>query len=331
MSAALETMSPELRRGAFASFALHVLLLCAVLIGLPLARPPEPPPETAVDMVFQTESGPPAKAATPAPGSAPARAATPTPARPAAAPPKPQPLEDTTPPPPPPPPPPVPSAVRPPPAPPLPPRPAPTPAPTEALPLPPPPVPPPPAPASPVRAQPTPAPARKLPLPPPVPPSPTAQPNPTANPAPSSAALENTLERLRALARAQQHAPQARANPRPGGVPDAGGSPAADATGALSGAERGAIGEHVRPCWTSDPGAPDLDRMSVLLTVTTDADGVVRRASVATADESRLSNPSLRAFAERAVRAVMSPACANLPLPPRLLGKVNVLTFRFRP
>ncbi|HJS86582.1 MAG TPA: hypothetical protein VJ779_14080, partial [Acetobacteraceae bacterium] len=97
------------------------------------------------------------------------------------------------------------------------------------------------------------------------------------------------------------------------------------------GAERGAIGDHVRPCWTSDPGAPDLDRMSVLLTVTTDADGVVRQAGVAAADAGRLSNPSLRAFAERAVRAVMSPDCANLPLPPRMLGKVNVLTFRFSP
>ena len=71
--------------------------------------------------------------------------------------------------------------------------------------------------------------------------------------------------------------------------------------------------------------------MSILLTVTTDTDGVVRRAEVAAADQGRLLRPSLRAFAERAVRAVLSPACANLPLPPRMLGKVNVLTFRFRP
>ncbi|HJS84172.1 MAG TPA: energy transducer TonB, partial [Acetobacteraceae bacterium] len=71
-------MSPELRRGAFASVALHVLLLCAVLIGLPLARPPEAPPETAVDMVFQAESGPPAQAAKPAPAPAPARTPLPT-------------------------------------------------------------------------------------------------------------------------------------------------------------------------------------------------------------------------------------------------------------
>ena len=291
MSVAPDTISPELRRGAFASFALHALLLCAVLIGLPLAQPPEPPPETAVDMVFQPESGPSAKAPAPAPTPAPARTATPVPARPAPSPPKPRPQEDTMPPPPPPPPPPAPTP-----------------------------------------AQPAPALAPKLPLPPvPAPPSPTAQPTPTANPAVSSPTLENTLERLRALARAQQHAPQARANPRPGGAPNPGGSPAADATAALSGAERGAIGEHVRPCWTSDPGAPELDRMSVLLTVMTDADGVVRHADVAAADQGRLSDPSLRAFAERAVRAVLSPDCANLPLPPRMLGKVNVLSFRFRP
>jgi hypothetical protein len=139
------------------------------------------------------------------------------------------------------------------------------------------------------------------------------------------------LERLRALARAQQHAPHARANPQPGGAPEAGGNPGVDETAILSGAERGAIGDHVRPCWTTDPGAPDLDKMSILLTVTTDADGVARRAEVAAADQGRLSNPLLRAFAERAKRAVLSPSCANLPLPPKMLGRVNVLTFRFRP
>ena len=39
----------------------------------------------------------------------------------------------------------------------------------------------------------------------------------------------------------------------------------------------------------------------------------------------------LRVFAERAVRAVLDPHCANLPLPPDMLGKTNVLTFRFSP
>ncbi len=167
--------------------------------------------------------------------------------------------------------------------------------------------------------------------PPPAPPSTTAQPNPTANPAPSSQALENTLEKLRAESRQQARASRTRADPHQGGAPNPGGNPSADDTAALSAAERGAIGDHVRPCWTSDPGALDLDKMQVLLTIATDADGVVRTAEVAAADQGRLSDPRFRVFAERARRAVLSPACANLPLPTKMLGKVNDLTFRFRP
>jgi hypothetical protein len=44
-----------------------------------------------------------------------------------------------------------------------------------------------------------------------------------------------------------------------------------------------------------------------------------------------MSDPRFRAFAERAIRAIMDVRCASLPLPPNALGKVNVLTFRFRP
>ncbi len=129
----------------------------------------------------------------------------------------------------------------------------------------------------------------------------------------------------------QQKAPTARYNPAQGGLPNSGGSPTGNDTAALTAAERGAIGDHVRPCWTTDPGALDLDKMQALLTVTTDPTGEVRVANVAPADQGRLADPRFRAFAERAVRAVMDPACANLPLPPSMLGKVNVLTFRFSP
>lgn len=161
-------------------------------------------------------------------------------------------------------------------------------------------------------------------------PSHTSQPNPTKNPAPESDALDNTLEKLRAMVR-QQKPPTARYNPARGGAPNGGGSPAGNDTAALTAAERGAIGDHVRPCWTTDPGALDLDKMQALLTVTTDPTGEVRVATVAPADQGRLADPRFRAFAERAVRAVMDPSCANLPLPPSMLGKVNVLTFRFTP
>jgi hypothetical protein len=161
-------------------------------------------------------------------------------------------------------------------------------------------------------------------------PSHSAQPNPTTNPAPESEALDNTLEKLRATLR-QQKPPTARYNPAQGGAPNGGGNPSGNDTAALTATERAAIGDHVRPCWTTDPGALDLDKMQALLTVTTDPTGEVRVANVAPADQGRLGDPRFRAFAERAVRAVMDPACANLPLPPNMLGKVNVLTFRFTP
>jgi hypothetical protein len=166
--------------------------------------------------------------------------------------------------------------------------------------------------------------------PPPAPPSTTAQPNVTKNPAPNSDSVENTLERLRQLAR-QQQPPTARPNPRAGGQPQAGGNPFGNDTAALTADQRGAIGEHVRECWTKDAGALDVDKQRVMLTVTTDAAGTARKAEVAGEDVARLSEPRFRAFAERAVRAVMDVRCANLPLPKTMLGRNAVLTFRFTP
>ena len=99
----------------------------------------------------------------------------------------------------------------------------------------------------------------------------------TKNPAPDSKAVENTLEKLRSLQR-QNQPPRARYNPQSGGAPNGGGNPQSDDTSALSTSQRGAIGDFVRRCWTTDPGMLDLDKMEVMLTVTTDGGGVVRRA-----------------------------------------------------
>jgi hypothetical protein len=115
-------------------------------------------------------------------------------------------------------------------------------------------------------------------------------------------------------------------------VPNGGGNPQSDDTSALTLAQRGAIGDYVRRCWSTDPGMLDLDKMEVLLTVTTDGSGVVRRAIIAPEDAGRVGgNPRLRVFSERAIRAVLDPACANLPLPQPMLGQTRMFTFRFRP
>jgi hypothetical protein len=320
--------NPDLRLGAIISAAVHLVILLVLLIGLPFARPPEEPQETAVSMVFDGTAESSIHATAPAAVPAPAPAPDVTPAPQAQQQPKPQPVEPAPPPPPPPPPPPLPPQAA---APPLPipptPVPPPTPAPAPSI------APPPPAsPPTPPQAQP-PLPTPPLPVPPPpipAPPSPqsaTSQPNPT----PESTALQNTLEKLRSLQR-QTQPPKARYNPQSGGAPNGGGNPQSDDTSALSAAQRGAIGDFVRRCWNTDPGMLDLDKMQVLLTVTTDAGGVVRDAVVAPEDVGRVSgNMRLRVFSERAVRAVRDPNCANLPLPQNMLGQIRTFTFRFRP
>lgn len=132
---------------------------------------------------------------------------------------------------------------------------------------------------------------------------------------------------------AQTQAPMARANPTQGGAPRLGGSPTGDITAKLTGAQRGAIGDKVRECWTKDEGALDLAKMSVVMTVTLDANGTVRMAEVADSDRGKLGDPRFRAFAERAQRANLDPRCSDLSkeLPKAELGRVARLTFRFRP
>lgn len=324
-------MTARLRMGLAISGALHVGVLLLLLFGLPSFTPEEPEPrETTVAMIFQ---GPPSssmQAPAPAQVPAPAKEIAP-PAPPVPIPPKPEPVEAAPPPPPPPPPPPAPHVE---PAPLVPAPPVQTPPP-DLVPapnvIPPPPAPPtPPAPAT--QAKPEPA----LPLPPPlVPPPPapsstTSQPNVTKNPAPDSNSVANTLEKLKQQL-AQSQPPKSRPNPRAGGQPNGGGNPLGNDTASLSADQRGAIGEHVRECWTKDAGALDIEKQRVLLTVTTDAGGVARRAEVAGDDVGRMSDQRFRAFAERARRAIMDPRCANLPLPNNVLGRVNVLTFRFSP
>ena len=138
---------------------------------------------------------------------------------------------------------------------------------------------------------------------------------------PRQSALENTLEKLRALN--QQTVPPRRV--------DRGDRPS-DNTSEPTAAERGAIADYVRRCWSTDPGMLDLDRMQVLLAVTTDASGIARRVSVAPEEQGRVAaDARLRVFSERAIRAVLDPNCSNLPLPQTMLGQARTFTVRFKP
>jgi hypothetical protein len=100
-------------------------------------------------------------------------------------------------------------------------------------------------------------------------------------------------------------------------------------TVALNGDQRIAIGDHARECW--DPGSLDVDQEQVMLTVTTDATGIARKATVAGDDVGRMGEPKFRAFAGRAIQAILDPQCANLPLPSNAMGKVSVVTLIFSP
>jgi neural Wiskott-Aldrich syndrome protein len=315
-----------MRRSALISFSIHLALVLAAIVSLPPLKLNSSADEgVSVDLI-----GPSAPQEANAPGKVPAPANTPTVNKAPMAVKQPRPQPIVAPPPPPPPPPPAPKV-----APPLPTPPAPAPPPpppTESpvpLPSPPPPPPQPPQPKTSTVVQP------KLPLPPkPQPPapaqSPTHQQHVVKTPVPLSQNVLNTLMKLEALQK-QQKPPTARYNPDQGGAPNGGGSNQSTANSRLSGADRNAIGNHVRPCWSIDAGAPGVDGFRVLLNVTTDASGTVRQATVASADQGKLSDPLYYAYAQRAIAAVENYQCATLPLPSYMLGHNQTFTFEFSP
>jgi hypothetical protein len=161
-------------------------------------------------------------------------------------------------------------------------------------------------------------------------PSQSTQPNPTKSAVPDSRALENTLEKLRSLHQ-DNRAPTARYSPPPSGAPAVGGSIHGTDNTSLNAVQRDAIGYQVRECWTRDAGALGAETFSVHLIVTTDAEGVARQAFIAPGDPAAPPGSPLHAFAERAVRAVLSPQCSALPLPPSMHGAIHHFDFIFKP
>jgi neural Wiskott-Aldrich syndrome protein len=162
--------------------------------------------------------------------------------------------------------------------------------------------------------------------------SPTHQQHDIKTPAPLSQSVQNTLLKLQALQK-QEQPPKAVYNPDAGGAPNGGGSPNSTSNSGLSGPDRAAIGSHVRPCWNVDAEAQGLSGFSVLLQVTTDATGTVREAEVSPQNTGDMSNPLYNAFAQRAIAAVENYQCANLGpyLPSSMLGQNQTFIFQFTP
>jgi hypothetical protein len=153
----------------------------------------------------------------------------------------------------------------------------------------------------------------------------TSQPHQTRNPLPDSRTLENTLDRLRAQQQ-QTQPPRAVYNPPRGGA-IGGGVQNGVENAQLSAAQRGAIGDKIRECWTKDAGALDIDKQSAILVITTDAGGVVRDAQIKQAGSGFVG----RAFAERARRAALDAQCNPLPLPNQMRGSIHTFEILFRP
>ncbi|WP_188902694.1 hypothetical protein [Caldovatus sediminis] len=347
-----------LRGWAAVSAALHLAVALLALFDYRFRRFEEPP-EMAIAVELVAELPPQqARGEQPAPEeAAPEPAPIPPPPAPTSPPaPEAQPRLPVAPPPPPPPPPPAPAATPTPPAPaapapqvaaasppaptpplPVPPPPPPMPAPqAEArppLPLPPPPAPPPPPPPARQAARPEPPrPDPPLPRPPvPPPPQPSREANaqgqtpPVPRPQERSREVLNTLERLRTAQR-QTEPPRARPNPAPA-PPTAGGGAPAGAAPLTAGEIRG-LAEQISECWNVDPGMMGLAEIVVELKVQLDAQGNVRNVVPASAIP---SDPRARSVYESARRALLSPQCNPLRVPPDKLQTVMASTFRFSP
>ena len=169
------------------------------------------------------------------------------------------------------------------------------------------------------------------------PPRPTPQPVPSVmleagqQPRPASQTTEilNTLERLRAGGGRQGTAvmPGVTANT----LERLRAAQPQNISAQLTEDQRLAIGAHVQQCWELPESDRPADPLAIGIEAVFDETGTVRIASVADADRATLSDPRVRAFAERALYTFRNPSCATLPLPRTELGKVGKLTFRFRP
>lgn len=134
----------------------------------------------------------------------------------------------------------------------------------------------------------------------------------------------------------QKVSPRPQADVQPGGASSDGGSPQRSDTdtNALTADERAAMSpsDYVRRCWVYDGGTSGGEQFHVQLQVDIDENGIARRAGAAGPDIALINgDPVFHAFAERAVRAVLDPQCANLPVPRDKLGHRRSLVFTFTP
>jgi hypothetical protein len=98
----------------------------------------------------------------------------------------------------------------------------------------------------------------------------------------------------------------------------------------LSTNEKDLLASAVSACWDIDAGAKGASTMRAVIQVELEPDGTVRNTTILDS-EGRGGDPVWRAFAERAKRAPLIPACNKLPIPAGKYEQLKVFTFTFTP
>ncbi|MBV9785708.1 MAG: hypothetical protein JO264_18030 [Acidisphaera sp.] len=119
--------------------------------------------------------------------------------------------------------------------------------------------------------------------------------------------------------------------PKPPSAPVAEAAAAPTPGPTMTPAERAAVGQFVRSCWMTSTNSVYAGRFPLNVLVQTDETGTIRAARVADADVPRLTDPQFHEFAELAIRSLLEPRCATLPLPPSMIGQRRVFDIHFGP
>ncbi len=90
------------------------------------------------------------------------------------------------------------------------------------------------------------------------------------------------------------------------------------------------VRQKIRPCWNFTAGVKDQDSLIVTLIVQMNQDGTPVNAEIR--DSGRYSrDPTFRAAADAAYRAIMNPRCQPWPLSPEKYNAWRTITFNFDP
>lgn len=143
--------------------------------------------------------------------------------------------------------------------------------------------------------------------------------------------LERALERLSGGVQQEPAGGEANSPAEPAMSPGMPAPPVPARSGYLSPEVYSGIIMHVRTCWRSYLGRLGDVRFQARLQVVADESGVVREAKLAPEDIARLSEPAYQTFVRAAMRSVLDPGCAQLPIPPAQLGHRIAFDFVFVP